>query len=108
MQKAEEKLFFALSLCKKAGRLTPGFEAAAESVLKGSAALVLLAADVSEGTEKRVRRLCEGLAPCEKMPLTQQDLCAITKKKVGVYAVNDGQLAVLCRRSLDSDKEDNA
>ena len=40
MQKAEEKLFFALSLCKKAGRLTPGFEAAAESVLKGSAALV--------------------------------------------------------------------
>ena len=42
------------------------------------------------------------------MPLAQADLCAVTWKKVGVYAVTDEQLAVLCRRSLEQNKEDNA
>ena len=42
------------------------------------------------------------------MPLAQADLCPVTWKKVGVYAVTDEQLAVLCRRSLEQNKEDNA
>ena len=108
METNDKKLFSALSLCKRARRLVLGFDAVMGSVARGEAALVLLAADVSAGTEKRVRRNCEGLVPCEKMPLVQTDLCPITLKKVGVYAVTDEQLAVLCRRSLEQNKEDNA
>ena len=82
METNNQKLFSALSLCKKAGRLVLGFDAVMDSVYQGKAHLVLLASDVSEGTAKRVRRNCEDLA--------------------------DEQLAVLCRRSLEQNKEDNA
>ncbi len=108
METNNQKLFSALSLCKKAGRLVLGFDAVMDSVYQGKAHLVLLASDVSEGTAKRVRRNCEDLAPCLQMPLAQADLVALTWKKVGVYAVTDEQLAVLCRRSLEQNKEDNA
>ena len=108
METNNQKLFAALSLCKKAGRLVLGFDAVMDSVYRGKARLVLLAGDVSEGTAKRVRRNCEDLVPCLQMPLAQADLCAVTWKKVGVYAVTDEQLAVLCRRSLEQNKEDNA
>ena len=108
METNNQKLFSALSLCKKAGRLVLGFDAVMDSAHRGNAHLVLLASDVSEGTAKRARRNCEGLAPCLQMPLAQADLVALTWKKVGVYAVTDEQLAVLCRRSLEQKKEDNA
>ena len=108
MQTTEQKVFSALSLCKKAGKLVLGFDAVTDSVYRGKAFAVLLAADVSEGTAKRAARACEELVPCLRMPLAQADLCAITYKKVGVYAVTDEQLAVLCRRSLEQTKEDNA
>ena len=108
METNNQKLFSALSLCKKAGRLVLGFDAVMDSVYQGKAHLGLLASDVSEGPAQRVRRNCEDLAPCLQMPLAQADLCPVTWKKVGVYAVTDEQLAVLCRRSLEQNKEDNA
>ena len=74
METNNQKLFSALSLCKKAGRLVLGFDAVMDSVYQGKAHLVLLASDVSEGTAKRVRRNCEDLAPCLQMPLAQADL----------------------------------
>lgn len=108
MEQSDQKLFSALSLCRKAGKLVLGFDAVAGSVYAGQAALVLLAADASDGTARRMQRTCEGLAPCRRMPLTQQQLCAITYKKVGVYAVTDENLAILCTKSLEHEKEENA
>ncbi|GKI14040.1 ribosomal L7Ae/L30e/S12e/Gadd45 family protein [Allofournierella sp.] len=108
MEQSEQKLFSALSLCRKAGKLVLGFDAVTDSVYGGKAALVLLAADASDGTAKRMGRSCEGLVPCRRMPLTQQALCAITYKKVGVYAVTDDNLAILCINSLEHEKEENA
>lgn len=108
MEQNNQKIFSALSLCRKAGKLVLGFDAVADSVYSGKAALVLLAADVSEGTAKRMKRTCEELAPCRVMPLTQQELCAVTYKKVGVYAVTDDNLAILCTNSLEHEKEENA
>ena len=80
METNNQKLFAALSLCKKAGRLVLGFDAVMDSVYRGKARLVLLAGDVSEGTAKRVRRNCEDLVPCLQMPLAQSDLCPVTWK----------------------------
>ena len=59
----EEALYQALSLCRKAGALTMGFDAAVESVMKGKSYLVLLTSDLSPRTERRARDACEGLVP---------------------------------------------
>lgn len=107
MENNQQKLYSALSLCRRARHLVTGFEATVESVYNG-AYLVLLTQDVSEGTAKRVRRACEDLVPCLQMPLCQSDLCPITRKKVGVYAVTDENLAKLCAQYLEQQKEDNA
>ena len=69
-----DKLLAAISLCRKAGKLVKGFDAVQESVYRGKAVLVLLAADVSDGTAKRMGRTCEDLVDCLRMPLTQLEL----------------------------------
>ena len=103
----EQKLFSALSLCRRAAKLTMGFDAVVETAYAGKAALVLLAADVSEGTAKRMRRSCEDLVPCLQMPLTQEDLIPVTRHRVGTFAVTDENLAKLCEQYLEQQKEDN-
>ena len=57
----KQKLLSAISLCRKAGKLVKGYDAVQESVYSGKAWLVLLAADVSDGTAKRMNRTCEEL-----------------------------------------------
>ena len=86
----------ALGLCRKAGKLVMGFDAVAESVMKGKAVLVLTAQDVSPRTARKTREFCEGILDVQSMPLTQ----AVTHKPVGVYAVTDENLARLCEKHL--------
>ena len=96
-----DKLLGALSLCRKAGKLVMGFDPVAESAAKGKAQLVLLAADLAEGSRKKALRFCDaaGLAP-RALPLTQQELLAVTPKRTGVFAVIDKGLAQLVERQL--------
>lgn len=103
----KQKLLSAISLCRKAGKLVKGYDAVQESVYSGKAWLVLLAADVSDGTAKRMKRTCEELVECLRMPLTQADLCSVSYKKVGVYSILDENLANLCRQYLEDEKEEN-
>lgn len=103
----KQKLLSAVSLCRKAGKLVMGFDAVHESVMSGKAWLVLLAADVSDGTAKRMARTCEDITECRRMPLTQLELCGISYKKVGVYSVLDENLANLCSQYLADEKEEN-
>ena len=90
----------ALGLCRKAGKLVMGFDAVAESVMKGKAVLVLTAQDISPRTARKTREFCEGILDVQSMPLTQEQLCAVTHKPVGVYAVTDENLARLCEKHL--------
>lgn len=101
-----DRLMGALSLCRKAGKMAAGNDMAAEAVTKGRAAVVFLAADTSPGTARRVTALCEGACPVYKLPLSQQDVAAITRKPVGVLAITDESLAALCLGAL-ADKEEN-
>ena len=102
----KQKLLSAVSLCRKAGKLVMGFDAVQESVYSGKAYLVLLAADVSDGTAKRMTRACEDMAECLLMPLTQIELCPVSYKKVGVYSILDENLANLCKQYLAQEKEE--
>ena len=102
----------ALGLCRKAGKLVMGFDAVAESVMKGKAVLVLTAQDISPRTARKTREFCEGILHVQSMPLTQEQLCAVTHKPVGVYAVTDENLARLCEKHLSglphTEKEEKA
>lgn len=95
-----QKLLGALGLARRAGALVPGFDAVCEQAAKGNAALVLLAQDLSPGTLRRVQNACKGCCLVLGIPLTQADIASITKKPVGVLAVTDPNLAILCQKHL--------
>ncbi|MDD3429732.1 MAG: ribosomal L7Ae/L30e/S12e/Gadd45 family protein [Oscillospiraceae bacterium] len=95
------KLLGALSMCRRAGGLVMGFDAVKESVQKGKAYLVLVASDLSPNTLKRVGYFCEDFEmEYHTMPVSIDDLLAITPKAVGVFAITDGQLAKLVSSKL--------
>lgn len=90
MRRMNDKLMSALSLCRKAGKLRMGTDVVKEEVGTGGAALVLVAADVAERTERQIRFVCEHnkVKVC-KLPYSMEDLWQITGKQYGVYAVCD-------------------
>lgn len=92
----EDALFQALSLCRKAGALTMGFDAVEEATVKGKAWLVLAAQDASAKTIQRMTNAVGDLVDVLVMPLSQDRLAAISHKPVAVYAVTDRNLAKLC------------
>ncbi len=97
-----DKLYNALSLAKRAGALTVGFDAVCEAAQKKEAALVLLASDTSEGTVKRVHRMCQNYCEVLFLPHTQEQISNITKKQIGVMAVTNTDLATLCLQYLQA------
>ena len=106
---ANEKLLGALGLARRAGALVIGFDGVKDALLAGRAQLVLAAADTSEGSVSRLQRLCgEDDIELRILPLEQRQLMPLLHKAVGVMAVTDENLAVLCRRNLpqEGEKED--
>ena len=93
-------LLSALSLCRKAGALTTGFDPVKDSVFTGKAVVVFIAQDLSPKTAQRVRQYCEDFIDCLEIPLTMDELSSITRKPAGVFAVTDGNLAKLCKGKL--------
>lgn len=92
----EEALFQALSLCRKAGALTMGFDAVEDACVKSKAWLVMVASDASAKTVQRLDYSVGDLVDVITMPLTQDKLADISRKPVAVYAVTDRNLAKLC------------
>jgi ribosomal protein L7Ae-like RNA K-turn-binding protein len=101
-QAPDEALFQAISLCRKAGKLTMGYDAVEEAVVKGKAWLVLTAADASAKTVNRLKANIGDLVDVLPMPLEQNRLASISRKPVAVYAVLDRNLAKLCFDRLDA------
>ena len=91
-----DALFQAVSLCRKAGALTMGFDAVEDAAVKGKAWIVLTASDASEKTVNRLNYSIGDLVDVIRMPLTQDRLADVSRKPVAVYAVTDRNLAKLC------------
>lgn len=96
------KLLGALGLCRRAGKLALGSDRVLEQAAWGRAALVLLAADASGRTARRLREGCEGLCPVRSLPLSQTELLPLTNRPTAVLAVLDENLARLCEGCLDA------
>ena len=86
----------ALSLCRKAGALTMGFDAVEDACVKSKAWLVMVTSDASAKTVQRMNYAVGDLVDVISMPLTQDRLADISRKPVAVYAVTDRNLAKLC------------
>ena len=54
-----ERLLSLLGLARRAGKLSMGFDASAEAMRRGEAALLLLSDDLSERTNKSIRSVAE-------------------------------------------------
>ena len=100
------RIVSAISLCKKAGALCGGFDAAVSAAQAGSAKLLLFAADISAGTRKKAMAKAGG-CPVRDLPVTQEALCPITYRPVAVFAVTNEDLAALCQKALDAAREEN-
>lgn len=91
-----------LGLARRAGRLSPGFDAAEEAIQKGTARVILLAGDVSPRTAKKIEAAAaRGCVPVCRLAETMQQVgAAIGRKAAGVLAVNDDgfarKLSALC------------
>lgn len=95
-----DKLLGALGLCRRAGKLAMGAEQVLETAARGRAQLVLLAADASERTVRRMQQGCEGLCPVQGTRLAQAELAALLGRPVAVLAVTEPNLAALCKSCL--------
>lgn len=105
----KERLAGALGMCRKAGKLAMGFDASAESAVRGKSFLILLASDLSPRTVRRMKETCERLVPCELIPLTQSELLDVAGKPTGVFSVLDENFARLCKKHIGyiENKEEN-
>lgn len=86
----KQKIFDLLTICRKAGRMTMGFDSVKESIQTGKAKLVLLASDISAKTEKEVRFFADkNSTEVHTVPVTIAEIEFGTGKKAGVIGICD-------------------
>ena len=91
--KNEERLLGVLGLCRKAGALVLGFDAAIASVKSGEAALVVYTSDCSPKTQKELLFHCGVITQPLPIPLAMQETQRLFHKRVAVMAVTNKELA---------------
>lgn len=96
-----------LGLARRAGKLVPGFDAAAQAARKGEAVLLLAAADLSEKTWKNLRYEADRAGiPARRLSTgIDQTSRACGLKKTGVLAVTDRGFAKALLRQMDQKEE---
>lgn len=90
------KILNLLSICRKAGKLSWGFDAAKDAILSQNAACILITGDVSEKTSKEIRYFASAHSsnvpvwqlPCS-MEQASRGLGLGENKKAGIWAVLD-------------------
>lgn len=85
-----EKLFGGISLCRKAGKLVAGGDASEDAARSRKAALILVTADLSERSARRMRAVSEESGvPLLVLPRTMAELAPYVGKDYGIFAVCD-------------------
>ena len=99
-----------LGIARRAGHLTTGFDAVTGLIGEGKAALVMLASDLSEKTQKELRfAVGNRQVPIRRIPLTKEEAgtaCGF-RKPVGLLATDDNGFAkamdACCPHDLEED-----
>jgi ribosomal protein L7Ae-like RNA K-turn-binding protein len=102
MLDADKKVLGALSMARKAGKLTLGFDAVKDTLVAAKARLVIITADVSPKTEKEVRFFCtRSGTDVIKTACGMEDIREMLGKKSGVLSVTDDGLAGLVKQKSE-------
>ncbi|MBO1678713.1 L7Ae/L30e/S12e/Gadd45 family ribosomal protein [Bittarella massiliensis (ex Durand et al. 2017)] len=105
---SREKLLNMLSLCRKAGKLSMGFDSAKEALVRKASRLCLLAADCSPKTAKEVRFFCgREEVSCKDLPFRRGDLSKRMGKEYTVFSVNDDSFAASIQNLLTCTNEED-
>ena len=81
------KLLSLLGMCRKAGKLTVGYEKTVELIKKQKVYLVLVAADTAPRTEKELRFHANSHLPVMRMQETKDDLSQAIGTAAGVVGI---------------------
>lgn len=100
-----------LTICRKAGQLSLGFDPMKEALVCGKARAVLTASDISPKTEKEARFFSDKHGvPVRKTEMTSEDIyCALGKKAVIVTILGEGfaeKALSLCHEINNTETED--
>lgn len=91
-----------LSICRKSGRVTFGFDAVKKSMSEHKSAAVFLTSDISPKTEKEIRFFSHEKIKIFKTDFSMDDIYSATGKKSAVFSVNDrGFSEKLCEYIAD-------
>lgn len=81
-----------LGLCRRAGKLSPGHDAAKESIRRNKAKLVIIASDASDRLRDEILNLADGI-PVIAAAETTEELSLLTGRKAAVMTVDDENFA---------------
>ncbi len=96
----QNKLVFAISLARKAGKVAHGFDHVKELVLKGDVHLLLVSSDISEKTLKRVEFFAKDIIDVNQVELTQYEISNVLNRLTAIVAITDENLANLCKKAI--------
>jgi len=93
-----------LGLCKKAGKLTIGFDAVAEAARRGSVALLVLTRDLSPKSAGRITALADEYNVRHLfIGAAMDDIERLLGKRAGILAIADHGLAEVVARQVEEE-----
>ena len=102
----DKRLFGALSLCRKAGRLRMGADVVQEEVSAGRAELVLCCMDVAVRSLRQATFVCErNGCPLRRLSATMDELAPVLGRRAGILAVCDTGFARMLLGLLPCDPQ---
>ncbi|MCL2857563.1 MAG: ribosomal L7Ae/L30e/S12e/Gadd45 family protein [Oscillospiraceae bacterium] len=103
-EKNNTKLLSALGLCKKAGKLTVGFDVVGEAIRRGNAKLLVLTGDISPKSAGRITAMAdEHKVRHFTIDAAMDDIEKLLGKRAGILAVTDQGLAGVVARQVEEE-----
>ena len=97
------KLLSLLGLMRRAGKLSLGFDAAAESAEAGNSCLILTTADISPKTLKELNYKINNKTDVIALNCNQDDMQHAIGKAVKIISINDKGFAQKARLLMETD-----
>ena len=98
----KHKILGLVGLCKKAGKLTFGFDAVLRAVLKKKSGTILISCDFSVKSLNNIKEKLNNFNAqiIILREITMQDIYCVLKKKTGVILIEDEGFADAIKKSL--------
>ena len=97
------KLLSLLGLMRRAGKLSLGFDAAAESAEAGNSCLILTTADISPKTLKELNYKINNTTDVVALRCDQEEMQRAIGKAVKIISINDKGFAQKARLLMETD-----